>query len=194
MSNIKQQIRDIVLTEEEKELLDQNNKDWYPWQEDVLNSDSDYIGLIGARQTGKTELIIEWARRNNALILVENHARKDDIRWKMEKMDIQRSPETVEVYQPEKTKFKGMNVAIDEIQEAYFGTANRVLWCATDTSPKKTAFNDFCFDERTDVYTSDAASCPGVSEEKEEEMREWYSPENIVREMDGKIVIDPDEL
>jgi hypothetical protein len=194
MTNIKEQIRDIVLTEEEKELLDQNNKDWYPWQEDVLNSDSDNIGLVGARQTGKTELIIEWASRNNALILVENHARKDDIRRKMEKMDIQRSPETVDVYIPEKTKFRGMNVAIDEIQEAYVDIANRVLWCATDISPKKTAFNDFCFDERTDVYTSNVASCPSISEERKEEMREWYSPENIVREMDGKIVIDPDEL
>jgi hypothetical protein len=188
MTNIKEQIRDIVLTDEEKKLLNQNDKDWYPWQEDVLKSDSDNIALVGARQTGKTELIIEWAKRNNALILVENHARRDDIARKVG------SHITVEVYQPGKTDLRGINVAIDEVQSVHPDTANRVLWCATDTSPKKTAFNDFCFDERTDVYTSNVASCEGIPEENEEEMRQWFSSENVVRDMHGKIVIDPDEL
>jgi hypothetical protein len=192
MTNIKEQVRDIVLTDEEKKLLNQNQKNWYSWQEDVLKSDSDKIALVGARQTGKTELIINWAEQNNALILVHNQRRKREVQHELDKRNIKRT--SVEAYVPSKTDLRGINVAIDEVQDVGIKTTNRVLWCATDISPKKTGFNDFCFHRETDVYTSYVASCPGISKEREEDLRESLSPESIVREMEGKIVIDPNEL
>jgi len=195
--NVREKIRDAVLTEEEKEILREEKIDLYDYQQDVMNCSSDRIAFVGGRQVGKTKLAIEWAKENNADIVAPNHRMVEEIKSKCSG--------GVKVFSEKSNLRKvfraGNNIVFDEAATMDLSIKNvidkhygKILMVGSDVHLDYNNFIEFCKNKDTKVFTVDMYDCPQIDGQYIDQFMEKVGTASVCQEVEGKFVVDPEEL
>ena len=194
--NVREKIRDAVLTEEEKEILREEKIDLYDYQQDVMNCSSDRIAFVGGRQVGKTKLAIEWAKENNADIVAPNHRMADEIKSKC--------GGGIKVFSEKANIGKvfraGNNIVFDEAATMDLSMrkidnhCGKILMVGSDVHLDYNNFIEFCKNKDTKVFTADMYDCPQIDGQYIDQFMEKVGTASVCQEVEGKFVVDPEEL
>lgn len=198
--DIREQIKDVVLTEEEKKKLQpEEGKKWHDYQQKVLDSNSQKIAFATSRQAGKTEVLKEWAFRNNAKIITPYHRNADDIargsRFARKDVIASNSLRTWDGLL-EEPALAFEEVEYIDIPPSFIGRYDgRILMVGTDSDGgQMNELINFCLRDDVEVFTGSMSENPLVTESRIEELRNTMHPMQEIQEVDGMFVIDPNEL
>jgi hypothetical protein len=192
--NVREKIRDAVLTEQEKEILREEKTDLYDYQQEVMDCSSDRIAFVGGRQVGKTKLAIEWAKENDADIVAPNHRMAKEIESKCGVRVFSEEANIGRVFRA------GNNIVFDEAAtmdlsmrkiDNHYG---KILMVGTDVYLDYNNFIEFCKNKDTKVFSADMYDCPQIDGQYIDQFMEKAGTASVCQEIEGKFVVDPKEM